>query len=99
MLKPANKNFIDVQFQGNTIDSMAGSYRVAEPQIFNIDDVTRRYTYDPIYKKSFKESVREFPEKYSTQIRSVKIILFNIAIVGYFAWATFYYFQQSLLLC
>lgn len=75
---------------------MAADYRIEGAETLNIDDATRRYTYDPVYKRSIKEIIFEFPEKYSTQIRIAKIILFNFAIIGYFVWATFYYFQQSL---
>lgn len=62
-------------------------------QAIDIDNVTRRSSDDFDYKKS----LFQYPEEYSTYKRVAINLFINIAVVGYFAWATFYYIIQSLL--
>lgn len=70
--------------------------------VYNVDvgKITNRYDYSSTTNRksmfgSMSSSIQSFSDEYSTYFRIGKLILAHVLVVGYFSWATVYFFKHS----
>lgn len=70
--------------------------------VYNVDvgKITNRYEYDSTTNKksmldSMNSSIQSFSDEYSTYLRIGKHILAHSLVIGYFSWASVYFFKHS----